>query len=131
MQELNQKRLNQLPIHDSDFLELSISQRETGEIDILLQIILYEDEYNDLCRYKEMLGSKGKMCFLFKDCTSINYITYAGITQRDCIDYINIFEDTRKNNHRKQIEIVMNSGIKLICEADAVMVVKEIDTTPV
>lgn len=124
MHRLDQKNIYHLPIHDASFIKLSVYQGDTGEIDILIYIAFCEGEYEDLHQYSTVIGPNGESCFLLKDCTYINYSSYEGMAQRDSIDFVNISEITERKKLRKQVEILMVSGMKLACVATEVFLVK-------
>ena len=44
MKEINKETIYDLPIHDSDFLGIHISQNDRGVIDLYLDIIFCKDE---------------------------------------------------------------------------------------
>jgi len=124
---LTEKLLNELPIHDSDFLELSFLQRDTGEKDMILKIALYDDYDDAGCRGSDFLKSvitpSREMSFLFKDCTAINFITHCGMLRPDSIDFIEVNDEISDLRNKKTVTLQLSSGVRLTCETELITII--------
>ncbi|MBU0682202.1 MAG: hypothetical protein KKD73_12355 [Proteobacteria bacterium] len=121
MKEINIETIYDLPVHDSDFLGMKISQNDSGETELSLTIAFCKGEFEDLPEHSGVISPEGHMAFVFNNCEWININTFCNRTQRDSIDYIEFKKDTpelkqynpQKGN--KHIMVVFTSGSKIEC----------------
>jgi len=113
MIEIMQGDINELPIHDSDINSISFKQERTGEYNIIIELSLYEGEYEDIYKYKNMISANGDVRILCKDCANINFVTFNGVSQKESIDFININITRSSSCFRNHVEMLMHSGAKL------------------
>ncbi|MCP3686108.1 MAG: hypothetical protein GY861_25965, partial [bacterium] len=106
MQKLTQKNINDLPMHDSDFIGYSVSQKDNGQTKLILSIAFCEGEYEDLNQNSKFAS------LIFENCWWINKNIICNRTQRDSIDYIRVLLESQelkrfdKKSGLKHIEIV-------------------------
>lgn len=121
MKEINIETIYDLPVHDSDFLGMKISQNDSGETELCLTIGFCKGEFEGLPEYSNVISHEGHIAFMFNNCEWININTFCNRTQRDSVDYIEFKNDTpelkqynpRKNN--KHVVVVFTSGSKIEC----------------
>lgn len=121
MKEINSETICYLPVHDSDFLGVEISQNDSGETELILAITFCKGEFEDLAEYSDDISPEGHAYFVFTNCEWININTFCNRTQRDSIDYIEFKKDTSEleqystQNDKKHVEVVFVSGSKIEC----------------
>lgn len=129
MKEIDRESIYDLPVHDSDFLGLKISQNDSGETNLILTIAFCKGEFDDLTDYSKVISPEGHTSFLFINCDWININTFCNRTQRDSVDYIEFknnssqLEQYNAKNDKKHIEVVFVSGSRIEC------IVKRIELT--
>ena len=78
-----------MPIHDSDLLNLSISQSDDGIAELRLTISFYKDVIHLLDEpLIALLGENNDADILLKNCQWINMEAFYGIARRDEFDYV-------------------------------------------
>lgn len=131
MKEINRETIYDLPVHDSDFLGVKISQNDSGETDLILTIAFCKGEFEDLTDYSNVISSEGHTSFVFINCDWININTFCNRTQRDSVDYIEFKKGTSQleqynaQKDKEHIEVVFASGSNIEC------VVRRIELTKV
>lgn len=122
MKTLDEKSIQYLPFHDSDFLGIKIIQSDEGETDLILNIAFYEGEFESLSEdYLNVIKTDGTASILFKACNRININAVCNRSQRDEIDFINFIQDSPSlKEDQKHVEVIFISGSKLECIAEKV-----------
>jgi hypothetical protein len=92
VKEVDERNIYDLPVHDSDFLGINISQNVNGNTDVTLSIVFCEGELEDLVEYIEVIKPNGFTSFVFKNCELIKLNTICNRAQRDSIDYIQFLD---------------------------------------
>ena len=127
MKEINRETICNLPFHDSDFLGMKISQNDSGDTDLILNIAFCKGEFEDLADYSNVISPEGHVSLVFAGCELININTFCNRAQRDAVDYIEFKKDTsllEQNNIRKDkgcIEVVFVSGSTIDCIANKIL----------
>ncbi len=122
---LNKEKINNLPIHDSDLLNLNISQSDDGRTELRLTIAFYKDEIDISDKpLIALLGENNEADILFNNCHWVNLDAYYNITSRDEFDYVEYLQDTpqldrygtEKTNNHINIKFISGSTIECIFE---------------
>ena len=123
MKEINKETIYDLPVHDSDFLGIHISQNDHGVTDLSLDVIFCKDELEKLSDYSDFISTEGYTTFAFIGCDWIAVDIFCNRIQRDSIDFIDFKQDTpelkKYNAQDKAIHVVIffTSGTKIECIA--------------
>jgi len=121
MEEISIETIYDLPVHDSDFLGVKISQNDSGETDLSLTIAFCKGEFEGLTDYSTVISPEGHTSLVFVNCCWININTFCNMTQRDSVDYIEFKKDTSQleqyntQNDKEHIEVVFVSGSRIEC----------------
>jgi hypothetical protein len=127
MKEINNETIYDLPIHDSVFLGMKISQNDYGETELCLAITFCKGEFENLTEYSNVISPEGNSSLVFTNCEWININTFCNRTQRDSLDYIEFKKDTPEIKQRKvqknknHVEVVFTSGSKIECIASCLL----------
>jgi len=127
---ITQDDINELPIHDSDVNSILFIQEITGEYNIIIKLSLYEGEYEDIYKYKNMISANGDMHILCKDCININFVTFNGISQKESIDFINVDYIPSSLHFKNHVEMLMHSGAKLSFDTNYIGIISPTKQTP-
>jgi hypothetical protein len=123
MELIDKDIINDLPIHDSDFIAVRILQHENGETDLIVDICFYMGEYEELEeKWLKLVDSNGRASFFIKNCLSVKVSLFCDNTQRDLFDYIQIEE--LQNEKKECIVINFVSGSKIECTADLISLIQ-------
>ena len=128
---LYKEKIYDLPIHDSDLLNFSISQSDDGITELRLTISFYKDEI-DLSdkQLVALLGEDNDADILLSNCHWVNLDAYYNIANRDQFDYVEYLQNTPQlerygtdkiNNH---VKITFISGSKMECIFEGLVLVK-------
>ena len=122
MKRIDEKSIQCLPFHDSDFRGLKINQKDNGETDLILNLAFYKGEFESLSEdYLKAIELDGTASLLFENCDWINIHTVCNRLQRDEIDFIQFVHDLPNLvEGKKHIEVVFISGSKLECVANKI-----------
>ena len=127
MKEINKETIYDLPIHDSDFLGIHISQNDRGVTDLYLDIIFCKDEFEEISNYSNFISTEGYTTLVFIGCDWINVETFCHRIQRDSIDFIDFRHNTpelkKYSSQDKAVHLVIffTSGTKIECISKKVM----------
>lgn len=129
MKEITQKIINdELPVHDSDFLEYKIIQENSGETQLALKIAFCEGEFEHLQQdFTSIIRPNGAASFVFKNCWWVNINIICNTTKRDAVDYIKFIKNSSKlkgydlGEDFNHVEVVFVSGSRLECIAENVV----------
>ncbi|MBN1627813.1 MAG: hypothetical protein JW944_14940 [Deltaproteobacteria bacterium] len=131
MHLLNEETINELPIHDSDLLKLSISQNYNGAAELRLSIGFYKDEIDLLTKpLKSLLTDGNQADILFRNCYWVNMEAFFNITRRDEFDYMEYLRNTPQLKHyaaglaKNHMRIKFISGSTLECIFEEVAIVQ-------
>lgn len=94
MIEISRENIYDFPIHDSEILEIRISQDDCGETDLSLDIAFCKGEFEKLSDYSNVISVEGYATFIFTCCDWINVNTLCNRTQRDSVDFVDFQHDT-------------------------------------
>lgn len=130
MHLLNEETINELPLHDSDLLNLSISQSDEGRTELRLTIGFFKDEIDLLNKPLKDLLTKGNQAdILFRNCYWVNIDAFCNTTRRDQFDYIEFLQNTPQleryaggpvNNHAS-VKFISGSTLECIFEDIAIV----------
>ena len=131
MKILNEKSIQNLPFHDSDFHGVQIIQTDEGETDLVIDITFYVGEYECLSKdYQKVIKNDGSASILFKNCELIKIHGIYKRAQRDEIDFVQYVSDLpglkKAMNH---VEVVFTSGSRLECVTEKMGLI-DLDNAP-
>ena len=118
----------QLPLHDADFLSLTLKPNENGSVTALLKVRLHPDELIDFLGKLGITGAE--FCLVFQDCLQVKTNCFGYAAKPETISTFGIVEksglkekliaDGMTSNHRlvhfklngckgTQIDVIANS----------------------
>ena len=121
MKEINRETIYDLPIHDSEFLGIHISQNDSGVTDLSLDIAFCKGEFEELSDYSGVISTEGYTTFVFTGCDWINVNTFCNRTQRDSVDFVDFKHDTPElkrysaQEGAEHVIIFFTSGTRVEC----------------
>jgi hypothetical protein len=122
MHLLNEETINELPIHDSDLLKLSITQSDDGMTELRLSVSFYKDEIDLLDNpLKALLGENNQADILFRNCYWVKMEAFYNTTRRDEFDYMEYLQNTPQLEHyaagpaKNHMRVKFISGSTLEC----------------
>lgn len=131
MHLLDEKTINELPLHDSDLLNLSISQSDNGITELRLTIGFFKDEIDLLDRsLKALLTDDNQADILFRNCYWVNMEAFYNTTRRDEFDYMEYLQNTPQLEHyaagpkQNHMRVKFISGSTLECIFEEVAIVR-------
>jgi hypothetical protein len=119
--KLDENIVHDLPVHDSDVMEITIFRNKENGMDMALHIAFCEGEYEELSDYSSSITPDGLTFLIFKNCKSVKMNANYGSIQGDLIDYIELCKSDKDRNYY-QGEIIFISGSKLECLAESVFI---------
>lgn len=127
MKEVNKETIYDLPIHDSDFLGMHISQNDRGVTDLFLDVMLCKEDLEKASDYSDIISTEGYTTFAFIGCDWIDIDAFCNRIQRDSIDFIDFKHDTLElkkysaKDRMIHVIIFFTSGTKIECIAKNVI----------
>lgn len=124
MKAINEKDIQELPFHDSDFISLCVIQEENGNTNVEVRIVFGKGEFEALDDYLAYIGNNGAASIIFNNCRRVDLQLFANRLQADYIDYLQFmqpgvpFDTVECKKDSKIIEVVFVSGSRLQCIAE-------------
>ena len=117
MVKLDEKSIHDLPVHDADFIGLTIEQEDSFAIILTIHLLFNKEELDGMEQIYTAEIVNNASSITFKNCQQIEIVLNGSRAHRDEIDYIEIIA---VGGSQKRIVVHLISGSLIRCMSESV-----------